>query len=183
MTSAMRKRTSAVISPTDAGEFTAIAACYTRDRSNERIVPGAFQDTIVRWLASGKTVPLHWHHRSEAQNIIGSIDPRSMRETPEGLEVSGKLDLEESETAKQVWRLMKANSVGLSFGYMVLEDGKGADGARELNKLDLFEVTITPAPANADTRFISLKMDRSRAVELERKARPIRIASFEVGRR
>lgn len=142
---------------TDQGEFTAIAAAYTVDRMNERILPGAFKSSINRWRDSGKQIPLHWDHMTEAENIIGTVDPASMREVKDGLEVKGQLDLEENATAREAWRLMKRNAVALSFGYLVLSDAKAKDGVRELKDLDLFEITITPAPANPDTRFIDLK--------------------------
>src|SRR5262245_870301 len=47
---------------TDLGEFVAIAAAYSVDRYNERIVKGAFAMTIAKWQESGKRIPLHWDH-------------------------------------------------------------------------------------------------------------------------
>lgn len=143
---------------TDLGEFEAIAAAYSVDRVNERIAPGAFTDTIKAWRESGKQIPLHWNHSGDAEDIIGTIDPKSMKEVDgQGLFVKGKLDLGDSDVAKAAWRSMKADRVGLSFGYMVQADSVGEDGVRELKKLDLYEITITPMPANPDTRFIDLK--------------------------
>jgi hypothetical protein len=52
--------------------------------------------------------------------------------------------------------VLKGRAVSLSFDYLVDEDGKGSDGSRGLKEIDPFEVTITPAPANADIRFISM---------------------------
>ena len=99
---------------TDQGAFTAIAAAYTVDRVKDQIVYGAFQDTITAWKASGKQVPLHWNHMGDASNIIGSIDPQSMVEQKDiGLYVEGKLDLEDSATAKEAWRSMKAGRMSL----------------------------------------------------------------------
>ena len=66
-------------------------------------------------------------------------------------------DLEESEVARQAWRSVKRGSVGLSFGFLVERDRKATDGVRELLSVDLFEVSITPSPANADTRILSTK--------------------------
>ncbi len=80
-----------------------------------------------------------------------------MRETESGLYVEGRLDLGDSEVAREAWRSMRANRVGLSFGYMVTDSRKGNDGVKVLTALDLYEITITPAPANADTRLLSLK--------------------------
>jgi HK97 family phage prohead protease len=146
----------AVSEVTDLGEFTAIAAAYTVDRVKDRIVPGAFEKTIGQWRASGKRIPLHWDHRGDAANVIGSIVPAATREVEHGLYVEGKLDLQDSEVARQAWRSMKNNAVSLSFGYAALKTRK-RDGINDLLELDLFEVSIVPHPANPDTRVLSMK--------------------------
>lgn len=92
---------------TDAGIFEAIAAAWSVDRTNEAIRPGAFAKTIARWQASGKQIPLHWSHGGAPEDIIGSVDPTSMRETSEGLHVAGRLALDGSEQARSAWRAMK----------------------------------------------------------------------------
>jgi len=102
----------ATTTATDLGEFTAIAAAYSVDRQGERIAPGAFADTIQRWATSGKTVPLHWNHKAEPDNIIGSIN--TMKETSEGLLVAGQLDIEESETAREVCGAVSSAAVSPS---------------------------------------------------------------------
>lgn len=141
---------------TDQGSFEAIAAAYSVDRVGDRIVPGAFSKSIDRWQASGKSVPLHWNHQGEPEDIIGAIDPATMEETELGLKVAGKVDLDGSEKGREAWRSMKAGTMSLSFGYMVVAE-KQADDANELHELDLFEISVVPGPANADTRFLSLK--------------------------
>lgn len=142
---------------TDAGEFTAIAAAYSVDRVGDRIIPGAFAKTIEDWQMSGKLVPLHWNHEGDPASIIGSVDPASMTEGDDGLRVSGSLDLKNSETAREAWRAMKTGSMSLSFGYVVTKETRGKDGINNLEAIDLFEVSVVPAPANKDTIFTSLK--------------------------
>ena len=134
-----------------------IAAAWTVDRDREQIRRGAFAKTIQRWKASGKQVPVHWAHKGEAENVIGSIDPAAMVERRDGLYVQGTLDLEESAVAKEAWRSMKAHRVALSFGFVVTDQFKRSDGIRELREIDLFEISVVPDPANQDTRFLSLK--------------------------
>ena len=153
----LHKTIKAASTVTDQGEFSAIAAAYSVDRGNEQIMPGAFKATIAHWQESGKNIPLHWDHESSAESIIGYVDPSSMRERPEGLYVKGKLDLENSDMAREAWRLMKDNSIGLSFGYLVEQSADGKNGVTELKALDLFEVSLTPAPMNPDTRVVSMK--------------------------
>jgi len=64
--------------------------------------------------------------------------------------------LEDSEVARQAWRSMKNNSIGLSFGFLTV-DSHDDDGVRVLDEVDLFEITLTPSPANADTRITEMK--------------------------
>jgi hypothetical protein len=141
----------------DQGSFTALAAAYSVDRGNERIIPGAFQGSIEKWQASSKMIPLHWDHSGDPHDIIGTVDPAQTKETDAGLFVAGQLDLEGSEVAKEAWRSMKAGSLGLSFGYLVLDGAEAKDGVYELKAVDVFEISVTPAPMNADTRFLDLK--------------------------
>jgi HK97 family phage prohead protease len=150
------KQVGAVAVATDAGTFSAIAACYTKDRQGDVILPGAFETTIKAWRESGRMLPLHWNHSSEASDVVGYVDPRMMKEQTAGLFVQGRLDLEGSATAREVWRSMKANAVGFSFGYKA-ETRERADGVTEIVEVDLFEISITGAPANPDTRILSLK--------------------------
>jgi HK97 family phage prohead protease len=156
--SMLHKTLEAKATTTELGEFTAIAAAYSIDRGGDRIVPGAFQKTIEKWQASGKMIPLHWDHRGDPEDIIGVVDPQLVKETDVGLMVGGKLDLEGSDRATKVWRAMKDNSVALSFGYMVIDGGENkSDEVYDLREVDLFEISVTPAPMNADTKFLALK--------------------------
>ena len=127
------------------------------DRDGDQIVRGAFAETIEQWQQSGKMIPLHWNHSGEASDVIGWADPATLREAEEGLYVKGQLDLENSEVAREAWRSMKANAVALSFGFIVTESSDRAGGGRELQGIDLFEISVVPGPANPDTRFLELK--------------------------
>jgi HK97 family phage prohead protease len=164
--SMLHKTLEAKATTTELGEFTAIAAAYSIDRGGERIVPGAFSKTIEKWQASGKMIPLHWDHRGDPEDIIGTVDPQLVKETDVGLMVGGKLDLEGSDRATKVWRAMKDNSVALSFGYMVIDGGENkSDEVYDLREVDLFEISVTPAPMNADTKFLALKSATATLIE------------------
>lgn len=105
---------------------------------------------------------MHWNHEGAAASIIGAIDPHAMRETEHGLQVSGTLDLDGSDTAREAWRAMKLNAMSLSFGFLATKSRKRSDGVQVLEEIDLFEISM-PAPANRDTRVISMKaMDGDR---------------------
>lgn len=141
---------------TDQGEARLLVSTYDKDRGGDVIEPGAFAESISQWQSSGRNIPVHFDHKGDPSSIVGAADPASMRETDQGLVVEAKLDLEDSETAREVWRLVKRNALACSFGYMA--DGKKLeDGTRLLTKIDLFEVTLTPSPMNPHTRVLSWK--------------------------
>ena len=162
---------------TDRGTFTAIAAAWSLDRQNERIAKGAFADTIAAWKASGKRLPLHWNHSEAASDVIGYVDPAEMRESDEGLVVRGQLDLEDSEVAREAWRSMKNNAIGLSFGYMTTDSYNDDDGVRVLTGVDLFEITLTPTPANADTRITGMKSADNQHTRVHREYHDLMLAA------
>jgi uncharacterized protein len=151
------KTTTAEVTEQGSGQFSAIAASYSTDRTNERITRGAFRETIRRWQKAARDVPLVWDHGRGAHDVIGSIDSSSMREVAEGLYVEGSLDIHDSELAAEAWRSVRKGRISLSFGYKVDDERMGADGVKELTRLDLMEITLTTVPANADTRVLSAK--------------------------
>jgi hypothetical protein len=51
---------------------------------------------------------------------------------------------------------MKNNTMSLSVGYLTVMSERRDDGINELHELDPFEVSIVPAPANADTRIFEM---------------------------
>ena len=145
----------ATITPTtDLGEFRALVATYDRDRTGDEIKSGAFARSISEWREVGRRVPLHWNH--EADQIIGDVDPAEMWETDDGLEVAGHIDLDD-EQGRKVWKQLKANRLGFSFGYVTTRSEKRGDGGLNLLELDIYEVSATPSPANNRTRILSTK--------------------------
>jgi phage head maturation protease len=85
-----------------------------------------------------------------------------MEETDAGLVVSGKVDLD-TERGRDVWRSVKSNRVSFSFGLMVTDSVMRDDGVRELRAVDLYEISVTPTPANSDTRVLGWKSARTAA--------------------
>jgi HK97 family phage prohead protease len=105
----------------------------------------------------GRDVPLVWDHGRDARDVIGSVDSASMEEHDAGLYIEAKLDIEDSELAREAWRSVKRGRISLSFGYLTEAEREGPDGAKELTRLDLMEITLTSVPANPDARVLSTK--------------------------
>jgi hypothetical protein len=87
----------------------------------------------------------------------GSAAPTSTSCSSRRPEGTSRLDLEDSDTGREAWRSVKANRVGLSIGYLTERSHKDADGVTVLDSIDLFEISIVPAPANAGTRILATK--------------------------
>lgn len=143
---------------TDAGVFEAIISTEAIDRENDVVVPGAMVSALKAWTLTGKMVPLHWNHSSEPEDIVGHVDPATVKAVGGEVHASGWVD-QSTDRGRHVWRLAKGAAIGFSFGYLVPEGGsfKRADGVREIHQLDVFEISIVPAPMNADTRVLSTK--------------------------
>ena len=142
------------------GTFSALVAAFGNvDRGKDRIMPGTFTKSLADWRASGKRIPIIWHHLAgDPSMIIGSADPEKSHETHAGLVLSGRLNIERSAAAAQIRDLLKNGDVsGWSFGYAVKRQRAAAGGVTELLELDLLEAGPTPMPMNTAARTISVK--------------------------
>jgi HK97 family phage prohead protease len=154
---------------TPPGSFVALVSTYTEDRVRERVVPGAFKNSLERWRESGKMIPVLADHDGEVGAVVGHIDPRLTRETERGLEATGTLDTS-TELGKRVYELVKAGSLAWSIGYTVPTGGKRRAGkVTELTEIDLIEVSATAVPANEGARTLSIKAQQ-----------PVQLVSFEL---
>lgn len=149
---------------TEDGVFEAIVATYSEDMVGDRIVPGAFKDTLDAWNESGDPIPVLWSHMShDPEYHIGYVEEAEERDN--GLWVRGRLDIEEPK-ARQVYKLLKGRRVRqFSFAYDVQDGGwveskdddADGEGYFELRKIKLFEVGPTLIGANQDTELLDVK--------------------------
>ncbi|WP_410662021.1 HK97 family phage prohead protease [Amycolatopsis sp. lyj-84] len=149
---------------TEDGVFEAIVAAYNVDSVGDKIVPGAFADTLAEWKASGDPIPVLWSHMSHDPDYhIGYVEDAEERE--EGLWVRARIDLDEPKAGK-IYRLLKGRRVRqFSFAYDIQEGGwidktsdeDGDESYYELRKLKLYEVGPTLIGANQDTELLTVK--------------------------
>lgn len=191
------KATAATQTTDDLGLFTALVSVFgNTDRGGDAVQPGAFSRSISEWKAAARRVPLHYNH--DPDEIIGDID--EMWESDAGLEVSGRVDLDD-ELGRKVWKSLKRGRIAFSFGFLTVKSRERPDGVKELLELDIFEVSVTASPMNNMTRVLSTKsMDEpryelpdgivtdykglldytvKRSQAEEKAARPIQVASFK----
>lgn len=144
------------------GVFEAIVSVFGNvDSYGDRVVKGAFEDTLAEWAASGDPIPVYWSHRMDDPDFnIGHV--LEAKETDEGLWVKAQIDLE-GPKAQQVYRLLKGRRVTqFSFAYdieayTIVKAADDSDSVWELTKLKLYEVGPTPIGANQETELLSVK--------------------------
>ena len=143
-----------------AGSISGYFSTYDRepDSYGDVMAPGCFTETIKARKESGHPFPLCWNH--DLNMIIGSVDPDDIRDTDKGPLMKAyffdsPLAQEKREVVKSgvVWQFSFAYDV-LDAGPVELEDGRKAN---ELRKVDLFEVSIVPIPANQNAVMTEIK--------------------------
>jgi hypothetical protein len=123
------------------GSFVGLASTYggPPDSQGDVVMPGAFSKTLRD--AKGPWPVLAGHNVGEQ---IGFCD---LQDSVSGLLVKGQLVLE-TEKAKQACALMRAKALrGLSIGYDAIRTTQRGD-VRQLNEVKLYEISLTPFPAN-----------------------------------
>jgi HK97 family phage prohead protease len=145
----------------DAGTISGYFSTYDRepDSYGDIIAPGAFTETIKNREASGHPFPLCWNH--DLNQIIGKVD--SIEDTDKGPLMTASFF--NTPLAQEKREIVKSGVVyQFSFAYDVLEAGpvelENGINANELRKLDLFEVSIVPIPANQNAVMTEVKAGR-----------------------
>ena len=147
----------------DAGTISGYFSTYDRipDSYGDVIAKGAFTETIQKRKESGHPFPLCWNH--DLNMIIGSVNPEDIEDTDKGPLMTASFF--NSELAQEKREIVKSGVVyQFSFAYDILDAGPTEleDGikANELRKLDLFEVSIVPIPANQNAVMTEVKAGR-----------------------
>lgn len=128
------------------GEFVGIASVYGNiDHGNDVVEPGAFDKSIAE---HGAKVRLMDSHKVR-------IGVATVTSTPEGLKAVGKINVEKQSGAEAYSDLKfyqeHGQPMGMSIGYETIKAtpaSKSKDGARHLEEVRLWEVTITEFPMN-----------------------------------
>ena len=146
----------ATTTATDAGEFEAVISTESIDRERDVVSADGMVAALHKWTPTGKKIPLAWNHSGAADQQIGYVDPASAKAVAGEVVVSGFID-QSSAVGADAWRQVKMGTLGFSFGYLILKAAKRTGGGRQISELDVFEITATPTPMNADTRVLTYK--------------------------
>lgn len=142
----------------DDGIIEGFASTYSVDQGNDRVMPGAFMESLVKAKKDGRKIPMNWDHNPAEP--IGLW--QQITETPKGLFVRGQLLKDAVRRAGEVYALLKAGAInGLSIGYRIAPDGAAPDerrpGITKLTKIDLREISLVGMPMNVEARVTSVK--------------------------
>lgn len=134
------------------GTFSGYASVFdVVDNHNDIIRKGAFADTLAKGISR---IKLLWQHKQDEP--IGTFT--RMFEDQMGLYVEGKL-LMNIQRAKEAYTMLKQGIIsGLSIGYSPIHyDIDVKSGARELKKIELWEVSLVTFPANSNANVTVVK--------------------------
>jgi len=145
------------------------------DSYGERVMPGAFAGSLTKHKREGTNVLMLWQHNPNEP--IGIWE--DLAEDAKGLWGKGRLIME-VQKAREVHALMKANAIGgLSIGYREIKATPDGN-VRNLEELDLREISPVSFPANRRARIEAVKSERME--EFARRLRdgdPMPIKEFE----
>jgi HK97 family phage prohead protease len=143
---------------TDTGVIKGVAWPFgSPDRMGDEIAPGAFK---------GARAPLPMLAFHDQRDTVGVWE--SVAETANGLEVAGKLLVDEVQRAKEVRSLVMAGAVrGLSVGFIGKSARSRPGGGRLFTAVELMEISLVAAPAHPGARVTTAKaFDPDRASAL-----------------
>jgi HK97 family phage prohead protease len=138
------------------GRFSGYASAYARDLQGDKILPGAFGQTIAD--KKGK-VPILYNHDDQRMPLGIST---SLAEDGKGLLLNGRLFMGTSAGA-DAYEMLKAAAdegyrMGMSIGFIANDwDWDAAENVRSIKEIDLWEVSLTPFPAQPKAYVADVK--------------------------
>lgn len=166
------------------GTFEAIVAAFGNvDRIGDKIIPGAFKDSLAVWDKKGRPIPVIFSHEWDNLDAhIGQVI--EAKEVTEGLYIKAQLEMDEP-FAKRVWKKMNNGTLAeFSFAYDVVDampTKVGGEYVNELRKLDLLEVGPCLVGMNPDTQLLGVKEGRRNAAKDATRIQAIHDLTFELG--
>jgi hypothetical protein len=125
-----------------------------RDYQGHSIDKGAFFDTLTNHTAQGTAPAMLWAH--DLSRPVGSWT--SLAEDGVGLLATGRINLESAEGREAFAHVKGGSSRGLSIGYTALPGTTRIENnAIHFSQVDVFEVSLTPVPANPQARITGVK--------------------------
>lgn len=141
------------------GEVVGVAAGFGDhliDSYGDTIANGAFAASLRRHQKARTSPVMLWAHQMDEP--IGIWD--EVKETPTGLAVRGRLNLD-TQRGREAAALLKQGAFrGLSIGFQARAADLRNDGGRRITEADLFEVSLVAIPARREARIVEVRSIR-----------------------
>jgi len=125
------------------GFLSTFVGTTSSDRDGDFVMEGAFNDTLAQFR---RNPVMLMDHRNSVPNLAGSFNRIGVNSR--GLAVRGTLSNAPGLIDTR-FKIVEGHLKGLSMGGLFFFDRTG----RGIEKVDLFEGSLTPVPANPDTMF------------------------------
>ncbi|TYR32126.1 HK97 family phage prohead protease [Mesorhizobium microcysteis] len=135
------------------------------DSYGDIIAPGAFTRTLAEHKSESTTPAMLWCHRSDEP--VGRW--LELKQDGHGLFVRGKLNLD-TQAGRETHAHIKGGDVtGFSIGFLLSEGSRKRNDDRSwtITDLDLWEISVTPIPANKRARVSEVKSLQSKSDLIE----------------
>lgn len=135
----------------------------TPDSYGDIVAPGAFTESLARWASlneQGKFIPLLYGHNAlDPDYNIGRVI--SAEEDERGLLITAEFDMTNPKAAYVRKLVQEGRVYQFSFAYDVLKAGEveleGGGKAYELQKLEIYEISLVQIPANQNATVEDVK--------------------------
>lgn len=151
----------------DEGTATVTGYASTFDRTPDSygdiVAPGAFTESLARWASlneQGKYIPLLYGHNAfDPDYNIGRVI--AAEEDERGLLITAEFDMTNPKAAYVRKLVQEGRVYQFSFAYDVLKAGEieleGGGKAYELQKLEIYEISLVQIPANQNATVEDVK--------------------------
>jgi HK97 family phage prohead protease len=144
------------------GEVTGYGSIFGNvDFTGERVLPGAFRNSIAELQSQNRAPLMLWQHNSD-EPIGRWID---FQEDSIGLYLVGEFNLNTNRGTEAYEHVRAGDVSGLSIGYRVIRSQPNGV-VLDLLELELLETSIVSFPANPKARVSGVKCDS--AIDVER---------------
>jgi len=133
------------------------------DSHGDIVMPGAFSQTLAERKAQGRTIAMHVMHGMFGGDGLPAGVWTDASEDSKGLHLKGKLSGMDTDYGKRLHSLVKDGALGgLSIGFSVPQGGsvkaaQGSGASRQINRVNLHEVSLVDDPSNAASRVTDMK--------------------------
>ncbi len=164
---------------TDGAEIQGYASYFGAvDQGGDIVAPGAYAASLAAHKAAGRSVKMLWQH--DPAFPIGIWD--EVREDAKGLFVKGRI-LDSTQKGAEAIALIEAGAIdGLSIGYKTKKARRGEAGARILEDVELWEVSLVTFPMLPTARVGAKAGSLPQSSDLRDLAAALRAATCELAR-